>query len=153
MSDNLHFDLTGFSLETCLDIASKVHKHVEYYATEPAFKGDSDRSWIKPHGQRLILGWAAKPNPKVVYGTGSSSAPFKHPETWIVYPMVTKMPTTDMEQVVRAWLSNAADYGRQPDHDGDNEKGWRCYNEAWGHIGSDWTAFAAFEPVWLMYGK
>lgn len=51
------------------------------------------------------------------------------------------------------WLETAADYGRQPDHDGDNEKGWRVYNEAWGHVGSSVYAFVAVAPVWAMYGK
>lgn len=46
-----------------------------------------------------------------------------------------------------------ADYGRQPDHDGDNEKGWRLYNETWGMVGGDHSAFAAVEPAWAMYGK
>ncbi len=51
------------------------------------------------------------------------------------------------------WLQTA-DYGRQPDHDGDNEEGWRAFNEPWGHVQPyGWKAFAAVEPCWMMYGK
>jgi len=50
------------------------------------------------------------------------------------------------------WLDHA-DYGPEPDHDGDNEKGWRLYCESWGHVDNDPSAFAAVQPVWAMYGK
>lgn len=50
------------------------------------------------------------------------------------------------------WL-RTQDYGKQPDHDGDNGKGWRIYNESWGHVASDHYAFIAIQPAWAMYGK
>lgn len=50
------------------------------------------------------------------------------------------------------WLKTA-DYEQQPDHDGDNGKGWRIFNEAWGHVKSEWAAICAIQPVWAMYGK
>jgi len=50
------------------------------------------------------------------------------------------------------WLKSA-DYGRQPDHDGDNGKGWRIYTESWGQVKSDWATICAIQPVWAMYGK
>ena len=50
------------------------------------------------------------------------------------------------------WLEHA-DYGREPDHGGDNGKGWRLYCEDWGHVDHDHYAFAAVQPVWAMYGK
>lgn len=50
------------------------------------------------------------------------------------------------------WLAEQ-DYGKEPDHDGDNGRGWRLYNESWGSVGS-WTgAFIAVKPAWAMYGK
>ena len=52
----------------------------------------------------------------------------------------------------RRWLAEQ-NYGTEPDHDGDNGKGWRLYNEAWGHIGNEWQAFVAVKPAWAMYGK
>lgn len=50
------------------------------------------------------------------------------------------------------WLAEE-DYGRQPDHDGDNGKGWRLYCEGWGHVDSEYQAFVAVSPRWAMYGK
>jgi len=50
------------------------------------------------------------------------------------------------------WLQSA-NYGNQPDHDGDNHKGFACYCEDWGHVGGDHAAFAAVAPAWAMYGK
>lgn len=50
------------------------------------------------------------------------------------------------------WLQKQ-DYGREPDHDGSNGKGWRLFNEAWGHVKNDWAAFVAIQPAWAMYGK
>lgn len=41
----------------------------------------------------------------------------------------------------------------RPDHDGDNDKGFRVYCESWGHVGGYWQAFVAIEPIWAMYGK
>lgn len=62
------------------------------------------------------------------------------------------MTATETVPFVKAWLGSA-NYGHEPDHDGDNTKGWRVYNESWGHIGQWHSAFAAIEPVWLMHGK
>lgn len=53
---------------------------------------------------------------------------------------------------VKAWL-DAQDYANEPDHDGDNSRGWRIYNEEWGHIGTYRGAICAIEPAWLMHGK
>lgn len=50
------------------------------------------------------------------------------------------------------WLQKQ-DYGSQPDHDGSNGKGWRIFNESWGHVKRDWAAFCAIQPIWAMYGK
>ena len=50
------------------------------------------------------------------------------------------------------WLAEQ-DYGYEPDHDGDNEKGWRIYTGAWGHIDGDHYAICAIMPEWAMYGK
>lgn len=50
------------------------------------------------------------------------------------------------------WLEHA-EYEPEPDIDGSNHKGFTVYNDAWGHIGREWQAFVAIEPVWQMYGK
>ena len=55
-------------------------------------------------------------------------------------------------EFISNWL-RVVDYGRQPSHDGDNEKGWRVFNEAWGHVAHMHYAVLAVQPAWAMYGK
>lgn len=50
------------------------------------------------------------------------------------------------------WLESLV-YGRQPDHDGDNGKGWRLFTEGWGHVAGNHYAIIAAQPAWAMYGK
>lgn len=52
----------------------------------------------------------------------------------------------------RRWLAEQ-DYGRQPDHDGDNKKGWCVYNEKWARVAGWSGSFVAVKPAWIMYGK
>lgn len=84
---------------------------------------------------RLILYWVARAN-------GDDVIPFPAP-----------MDAEASVMFVKAWLKHTAKYGSQPDHDGDNKRGCRVYNETWGNVGRDYRAFVAIEPVWLMYGK
>ena len=51
------------------------------------------------------------------------------------------------------WWKQARVEEKEPDHDGNNEKGWRIYNEAWTHINGRWEALVAIKPIWAMYGK
>lgn len=53
---------------------------------------------------------------------------------------------------VAGWLGTR-NYGSQPDHDGSNGKGWRVFNEAWGHVFGNHYAICAIQPAWAMYGK
>lgn len=64
-----------------------------------------------------------------------------------------KMDARRAADFARGWLEDAANYGTQPDHDGSNGKGWRVYNEEWGHVDGLWGAIVAVEPIWAMYGK
>lgn len=50
------------------------------------------------------------------------------------------------------WLKTA-DYGKEPDHDGDNKKGFIVYNEYFGSVGNCPYAFVGIQPEWIMYGK
>lgn len=52
----------------------------------------------------------------------------------------------------RRWLAEA-EYGGEPDHDGDNKKGWLIYNERYGQVDGDYGAIIAIAPVWTEYGK
>jgi hypothetical protein len=51
------------------------------------------------------------------------------------------------------WLAKA-NYGPEPDHDGDNQKGFRLFTgDFWGHIAGYRRAICGVQPVWAMYGK
>lgn len=52
----------------------------------------------------------------------------------------------------RAWLDSEP-YPPQPDHDGDNEKGFRLYRDYWGNAGGSRYAIIAVAPCWAMFGK
>lgn len=68
------------------------------------------------------------------------------------HPLPFKMDAAKATEFAAAWLEQV-DYGREPDHDGDNGKGWRVYTEGWGHVDSDYQAIVAVQPAWAMYGK
>lgn len=51
------------------------------------------------------------------------------------------------------WFMKNEPSMKEPDHDGDNEKGFRVFNESWGHVLGEWQAYIAIEPIWAMYGK
>lgn len=61
----------------------------------------------------------------------------------------------DSANMAWGWLQNQPDkaYKDFCDHDGDNEKGFRVYNEDWGHVANSHYAFAAVLPIWAWYGK
>lgn len=70
----------------------------------------------------------------------------------IAQKMPYAMDTAAAIDFVWNWLKTA-DYGDQPDHDGSNGRGWRIFNEAWGHVKDEWAAICAIQPAWAMYGK
>lgn len=55
-------------------------------------------------------------------------------------------------ELVWRWLA-AADYGKEPDHDGDNGKGFRACCGAWGKFENLAYSIVGIVPVWAMYGK
>lgn len=126
LMDNFKFDITseGEVLPAMKIAFSKYRKAVGY-------RVDSKRGlilyWVKPsHGSpALEMGYVDSPFPLDVEGAAFFAS---------------------------RWLANQ-DYGPQPDHDGDNSKGWRIYCEGWGMINSEHEAFVAIQPVWAMYGK
>lgn len=69
-----------------------------------------------------------------------------------VVPFPFAMDAVGAADFAWRWLAEQ-DYGPEPDHDGDNGKGWRVYCEFWGHVGGDWRAICAVQPAWAMYGK
>lgn len=93
---------------------------------------------------RKVTGYSEEPGKKLVlYWSNSSPKAVKLP-----FPMTLEQAA----DFAAGWLEHA-DYGHEPDHDGDNGKGWRLYCENWGHVDGDSYAFAAVQPVWAMYGK
>lgn len=50
------------------------------------------------------------------------------------------------------WLAEQ-EYKMEPDHDGDNGRGFAVWTGTWGHINGDHYAIVAVAPAWAMYGK
>jgi hypothetical protein len=139
--DNFRFDITARSPEM-LKLALKV-----------AFELDDD----KPYVYGYSMGPAPKESASAAGGEwGANKAKarlvlYKY-ESAKATPLPYKMNFEQALSFVQGWLQNAG-YGPQPDHDGSNSKGWRVYNEAWGHVNDDWAGFVAIEPVWALHGK
>ena len=103
---------------------------------------------------------------KGVFDTGANRGQTVLTERLILYkhrpeaplPGYTPLPAPiglDMAAaMVVSWLeSEDTQYGPELDHDGSNSRGWRAYNEDWGHIEDEWEAFLAVEPHWAWHGK
>jgi hypothetical protein len=77
---------------------------------------------------------------------------FKHPcDHLTLFP--TPITLERAAEIAFDWLAQQK-YGPEPDHDGNNHKGWRVFRDAWGHIdGCGYQSFVAVEPLWMEYGK
>lgn len=53
---------------------------------------------------------------------------------------------------INGWLKKA-EFGQEPDHDGDNGKGWRVFSDDWGYVAGNRCAILGIQPTWAMYGK
>lgn len=62
--------------------------------------------------------------------------------TILPFPMTMQ----DAAVFTAGWLEYA-EYGKEPDHDGHNQKGWRVYT------GATYGSIMAVQPVWALYGK
>lgn len=71
-------------------------------------------------------------------------------EGW--HPFTTPIGVELAAPMIESWLTNQ-DYGPQPDHDGDNGKGFRIYGSSWGWSGVDRLGFISIQPAWAVYGK
>lgn len=67
-------------------------------------------------------------------------------------PFPAPLGSEETESIIKTWLK-LLDYGSEPDIDGSVSKGFRVYNEDWGHVAREWQAFMAVEPAWLLHGK
>jgi hypothetical protein len=141
-ADNFRFDVTawdghyrdGFKmLDYCVKLAFANHSKVERFLEQPGVLAKVE------HGRRFPM-WEKPPRLILMWG-GDAGMPLLMPAG----PEVIA-PT------IREWLGSQ-DYKNEPDHDGDNSKGWRIYNGPWGHIDDHRYAICAIEPAWLMHGK
>ncbi len=150
--DNFHIDVTseGVSrLQDAMRLAFSGHGRntvATHYAVREAREG---KRWEAPDGYRHphLMDWQDRPKPHrlVFFWSGTSS-----PSDAVALPF--KLDADGAADFAQRWLAEQ-DYGRQPDHDGDNGKGWRLYCEGWGHVDGQWQAFVAVAPSWTMYGK
>lgn len=126
--DNFRIDVNAAGdilLRDVMRIVFTRHSHATHYMLWP--------------GKGLVFFWT---EPRAAEQVGA-------PEP-IGFPF--KMDADGAAEFARRWLADT-EYPKQPDHDGDNSKGWRVYNEAWGHIGNYWSAIIAVQPTWAMHGK
>ena len=50
------------------------------------------------------------------------------------------------------WLQSV-DYPEEDCYDGGSEKAWRVYNEQYGIVSGDWSAFVAIHPTWIYHPR
>lgn len=124
------FDVTSDDREDLIDVLSiafrECTKVTECYEIEH-----------RATGQVLIFRWHA-PETR------------KHTEKFIA--SLEEMEQDTCLAIIRAWLRKV-DYGPEPDTNGSIKRGWRFFNEAWGHVFKDHYAAFGVLPVWIVYGK
>ena len=121
--DNFHIDITHVG-----DIAAAMK-----IAFAGAAGGKAEGYAVDPK-KGLVFVWAATDGNK-----GVITLPFK-------------LDAEGAADFAKRWLAEQC-YGQEPDHDGDNGKGWRLYNESWGRVEGYTYGFVAVQPAWAMYGK
>jgi hypothetical protein len=150
--DNFHIDITSegrSALATAMSLAFGKYHSAVAYAIREAVAGEKhkfeDDALQEKYGWMLGPKTQGKPKRLIFFWSDSETVSDR-----IALPF--KLDATGAADFAIRWLGEL-DYGRQPDHDGDNEKGWRLYCEGWGHVDGHWGAFVAIAPAWAMYGK
>lgn len=112
---------------------------IAQYAKRMRAGGEFDeREGPKENQQPTIFIYWTKPNSVVGLG-GFTPFPFE----------------ADLDFVagfIDLWLKQV-EYEREPDHDGDNSRGFFAFNEAWGHVNGEHECCLAVQPMWAMHGK
>lgn len=68
-------------------------------------------------------------------------------------PLPYEMDLNASGDFVWNWLKNTK-YPKQPDHDGDNSKGFFITNgDGWGHVNGSFYSIVAVQPEYMMHGK
>ena len=100
--------------------------------------------------RKLAVGWSVHNDDKGLRLTFYWVAPTPLVDEY--QPLPSPADSNQIAVIVKSWL-DAVNRGKRPDHDGDTGKGFRLYNEDWGHVDSRYQAFLAISPAWAMYGK
>lgn len=146
--DNFRLDITSAGdLGPAMALAFNPPRHAIGYAIRDAIEGER---WSEAECERhphLWRDWKTPPRPRrlVFYWSLTQEC-----EEIVALPF--KLDAAGAADFAKRWLAEE-DYGSEPDHDGSNGKGWRLYNESWGHVDGHWAAFVAVAPTWAMYGK
>jgi hypothetical protein len=123
-----------------------------HYAIRPGFAGERGEVPVgapKYHNPDWKYDKEPKPLRLVFYDNRYKSSP---PEGGDQVALPFTLDAAGAADFASRWLAEV-DYGNEPDHDGDNGKGWTVYNEAWGHVDGHYSAIIAIAPTWAMYGK
>ena len=75
-----------------------------------------------------------------------------HSSDEAVTPLPYDMKVDQAIEFAWGWLLQA-NYPEEPDIDGSAGKGFRLYNEDWGHVLGNPYAFLGIQPEWALYGK
>lgn len=146
--DNFHIDVTSEGdLAPVMALAFGTYRTAIGYAIRDIVEGVR---WSEEECQRhpsLWRDWKTHPRPRRIVFYWSKT---ENRADIVALPF--KLDAAGAADFAKRWL-HEENYGSQPDHDGDNGKGWRVYNESWGHVDGDWSAFVAVSPAWAMYGK
>lgn len=140
--DNFRIDVTSKGIPALVQVLKLVETNVHklrvvgFRLEKGEFDTDANRA-VRVPTERLILYKTVPSHPKPGY-------------TPLPAPIGLDMAAA----MVVAWLeSENTVYGPELDHDGSNSRGWRAYNESWGHVSEEWEAFLAIHPNWAWHGK
>ncbi len=70
----------------------------------------------------------------------------------ITKPLPFPLERTDAIAFCRSWLGTESIWGRAPDHDGDNKRGWRVFSGGITHT-AGCGILVCVQPAWITYGK
>lgn len=166
--DNFHFNMTCEGDQTLAAALALVWKArgldpkpgarpgyiqpgATHYAIRPAFEGErQEKPEDAPKWHRPEWKYGKEPKPLRLVFYDNRYVTTIEGNDQIALPF--KLDAEGAADFARRWLAEA-DYGKQPDHDGDNGRGWRLYVEGWGHVDGHRNAIIAISPAWAMYGK
>jgi len=140
--DNLTLDILAVGAESLRDALAIAFRHnaagdhaTHWAVLDLPFKGVEYCGDANPTRKTLVLFWS-EPNDKRIQD----------------YPFPAQATKEDAIVFVQSWLHGLC-WPEEPDHDGDNEKGFRMFVEDWGHVVENGYAICAIQPAWAMYGK